>query len=130
MKELDDVKWEMLEEWSRTKRAPKQAAWMHERELAAVRQRCTDARTRIPNSPTGSPRSSALGVVKRHPVVIVGAGPIGLTAALECASRGIPAVLLDDNNTSASARAPSATPSARWRSGTGSVSARRWRARA
>ena len=40
-----------------------------------------------------------LGVVKRHPVVIVGAGPIGLTAALECASRGIPAVLLDDNNT-------------------------------
>ncbi|HWI82958.1 FAD-dependent oxidoreductase [Ramlibacter sp.] len=39
------------------------------------------------------------GVVKRHPVVIVGAGPIGLTAALECAHRGIPAVLLDDNNT-------------------------------
>ena len=35
MKKLDDVKWEMLEEWSRTKRAPKQAAWMHERELAA-----------------------------------------------------------------------------------------------
>jgi hypothetical protein len=24
----------MLEEWSRTKRAPKHAAWMHERELA------------------------------------------------------------------------------------------------
>jgi 3-(3-hydroxy-phenyl)propionate hydroxylase len=37
--------------------------------------------------------------VKRHPVVIVGAGPIGLTAALECARRGIPAVVLDDNNT-------------------------------
>jgi catechol 2,3-dioxygenase-like lactoylglutathione lyase family enzyme len=34
-KKLDDVKWEMLEEWSRTKRAPKQAAWMHEKELAA-----------------------------------------------------------------------------------------------
>ena len=34
MKQLDDVKWEMLEDWSRTKRAPKQAAWMHERELA------------------------------------------------------------------------------------------------
>jgi catechol 2,3-dioxygenase-like lactoylglutathione lyase family enzyme len=28
---LDRVKWEMLEEWSRTKRAPKHAAWMHER---------------------------------------------------------------------------------------------------
>ncbi|NML17180.1 VOC family protein [Azohydromonas caseinilytica] len=35
MKKLDEVKWEMLEEWSRTKRAPKQAAWMHEQELAA-----------------------------------------------------------------------------------------------
>lgn len=39
------------------------------------------------------------GVVRRHPIVIVGAGPIGLTAALECANRGIPAVLLDDSNT-------------------------------
>jgi len=29
--ELDRVKWEMLEEWSRTKRAPKHAAWMHEK---------------------------------------------------------------------------------------------------
>ena len=27
--ELDKVKWAMLEEWSRTKRAPKHAAWMH-----------------------------------------------------------------------------------------------------
>jgi catechol 2,3-dioxygenase-like lactoylglutathione lyase family enzyme len=26
---LDAVKWEMLEEWSQTKRAPKHAAWMH-----------------------------------------------------------------------------------------------------
>jgi catechol 2,3-dioxygenase-like lactoylglutathione lyase family enzyme len=34
-KMLDDVKWEMLEDWSRTKRAPKHAAWMHEKELAA-----------------------------------------------------------------------------------------------
>jgi catechol 2,3-dioxygenase-like lactoylglutathione lyase family enzyme len=28
---LDRVKWEMLEEWNRTKRAPKHAAWMHEK---------------------------------------------------------------------------------------------------
>jgi catechol 2,3-dioxygenase-like lactoylglutathione lyase family enzyme len=28
---LDAVKWDMLEEWSRTKRAPKHAAWMHEK---------------------------------------------------------------------------------------------------
>jgi 3-(3-hydroxy-phenyl)propionate hydroxylase len=39
------------------------------------------------------------GVVRRHPVVVVGAGPIGLTAALDCAARGLPAVLLDDNDT-------------------------------
>ena len=36
MKQLDDVKWQMLEEWSRTKKAPKHAAWMHERELAGT----------------------------------------------------------------------------------------------
>ncbi|WP_151446151.1 FAD-dependent oxidoreductase [Lacisediminimonas profundi] len=39
------------------------------------------------------------GVISRHPVVIVGAGPVGLTAALECARRGLHAVVLDDNNT-------------------------------
>ena len=30
---LDAVKWEMLDEWSRTRRAPKHAHWMHEKEL-------------------------------------------------------------------------------------------------
>lgn len=35
-KRLDEVKWAMLEEWSRTKRAPKHAAWMHEKEFAGV----------------------------------------------------------------------------------------------
>lgn len=29
-KKLDDVKWDMLEEWSRTKKAPRHAAWMHD----------------------------------------------------------------------------------------------------
>jgi catechol-2,3-dioxygenase len=33
MKKLDAVKWEMLEEWSRTKRAPKHAAFLHQREF-------------------------------------------------------------------------------------------------
>ena len=32
---LDQVKWDMLEEWSRTRRAPKHAAWMHEPEFSA-----------------------------------------------------------------------------------------------
>ena len=31
---LDAVKWEMLEEWSRTKRAPKHAAFLHAKELS------------------------------------------------------------------------------------------------
>jgi len=39
------------------------------------------------------------GRLARHPVVIIGAGPIGLTTALECAYRGQPAVIIDDNNT-------------------------------
>ena len=30
---MDAVKWQMLEEWSRTKRAPQHAAWLHAREL-------------------------------------------------------------------------------------------------
>ena len=36
MRRLDAVKWDMLDEWTRTKRAPKHAAWMHEKELAPV----------------------------------------------------------------------------------------------
>ncbi len=31
---LDDVKWEMLDEWSRTKVAPQQARWMHDGSMA------------------------------------------------------------------------------------------------
>ncbi len=30
MRKLDEVKWDMLDEWSQTKRAPKHAAWMHD----------------------------------------------------------------------------------------------------
>jgi 3-(3-hydroxy-phenyl)propionate hydroxylase len=41
----------------------------------------------------------ASGRPQRHAVVVVGAGPIGLTAALEAAHRGLNVVVLDDNNT-------------------------------
>jgi lactoylglutathione lyase len=34
MKRLDDVKWQMLEEWSKTKKAPQHARWMHDGSLA------------------------------------------------------------------------------------------------
>ncbi len=39
------------------------------------------------------------GTIKRHPVVVIGGGLVGLTAALDCAKRGIPVVIMDDNNT-------------------------------
>jgi catechol 2,3-dioxygenase-like lactoylglutathione lyase family enzyme len=35
MNKLDEVKWDMLEEWAKTKRAPKHAAWMHDGSMAA-----------------------------------------------------------------------------------------------
>ena len=33
---LDAVKWDMLDEWAQTKRAPRHAAWMHENEFAGA----------------------------------------------------------------------------------------------
>ena len=35
MRKLDAVKWDMLEEWSKTKRAPRHAAFLHEKEFAS-----------------------------------------------------------------------------------------------
>jgi len=35
----------------------------------------------------------------RHPVVVVGAGPVGLSAAIDLAQRGVAVVLLDDDDT-------------------------------
>ncbi len=37
-------------------------------------------------------------VPARHPVVVVGAGPVGLAAAIDLAQRGVPVVLLDDSD--------------------------------
>jgi catechol-2,3-dioxygenase len=34
---MDEVKWAMLEDWSKTKRAPKHADWLHAKELAESR---------------------------------------------------------------------------------------------
>lgn len=39
------------------------------------------------------------GPVKRYPVIVVGAGPVGLAAAIDCRQNDIPVLLLDDDDT-------------------------------
>jgi 3-(3-hydroxy-phenyl)propionate hydroxylase len=36
--------------------------------------------------------------IARHPVVVVGAGPVGLSLAIDLAQRGVPVVVADDND--------------------------------
>ena len=40
----------------------------------------------------------ATGDATRHPVIVVGAGPVGLATAIDLAQQGVPVVLLDDDN--------------------------------
>jgi len=47
---------------------------------------------------TRSPDQDAATAV-RHPVVVVGAGPVGLALAIDLAQRQVPVVLLDNDNT-------------------------------
>ena len=45
-------------------------------------------------------QEQAEGIVKRHPVVVVGAGPVGLTAAIDLAQRAASrSLVLDDDDT-------------------------------
>jgi 3-(3-hydroxy-phenyl)propionate hydroxylase len=48
-----------------------------------------------------SPRAPEIGSAapRRVPLVVVGAGPVGLAAAIAAAQRGLPVLLLDDDNT-------------------------------
>lgn len=39
------------------------------------------------------------GAPPRHPVVVVGAGPVGLSLAIDLAQRGVPVVVLDNDHT-------------------------------
>ena len=55
--------------------------------------------TPTPSSPTAKARRSARAASNATRWSSIGAGPIGLSAALDCAQRGIPVLLLDDNNT-------------------------------
>ena len=91
----------MLEEWSKTKRAPKHARLDARKgiqiglspDIEHKKRRQTLLNTyTYPEFPYLQSAEQRSGKPARHPVVIVGAGPIGLTAALECAQRGIKAV--------------------------------------
>ena len=44
------------------------------------------------------PKELSGGSLVAHPVVVVGAGPVGLAAAIDLAQQGVPVVLLDDDS--------------------------------
>jgi 3-(3-hydroxy-phenyl)propionate hydroxylase len=48
--------------------------------------------------PYATPPGIKTGRIEHVPVIIVGAGPVGLTAAIDLALHGIECILLDDNN--------------------------------
>jgi 3-(3-hydroxy-phenyl)propionate hydroxylase len=49
--------------------------------------------------PFAAPAELNSGDVRRHPLVVVGAGPVGLAAAIDARQHGIPVLLLDDDDT-------------------------------
>jgi 3-(3-hydroxy-phenyl)propionate hydroxylase len=53
----------------------------------------------LPAWPFTPPPELNSAKVVRHPLVIVGAGPAGLTLACDLAQRGVAAVLLDEDDT-------------------------------
>ena len=53
----------------------------------------------LPQYPFNEPPELKTGEAGRHPVVIVGGGITGLTAACALAAYGVPAVLLDEDDT-------------------------------
>jgi 3-(3-hydroxy-phenyl)propionate hydroxylase len=63
----------------------------------AASVRATEHKVRYRYDYRRSPDQDARRPV-RHRVVVVGAGPVGLTAAIDLAQRGIPVVLVDDSD--------------------------------
>ncbi len=53
----------------------------------------------MPHSPPRYPPAPRPETERRHPAVIVGGGLVGLTLALDLAQRGVPVVVLDDDDT-------------------------------
>ncbi len=52
----------------------------------------------LPRYPYRQSLEQRSGLPERRPVVIVGAGPVGLTLALDLARRDVPVVVIDDND--------------------------------
>ena len=49
--------------------------------------------------PYAPPPELTGGATQRHPLIIIGCGPVGLAAAIDARQHGIPVLLLDDDNT-------------------------------
>ena len=71
----------------------------HENRAHPPRRLPLPRRQAYPKYPYRISPEQAEGRRARHPVVVVGAGPVGMTQALELAYRGVPVVVLDDNDT-------------------------------
>ena len=54
---------------------------------------------RYPKYDYVQPPEQQRGEARRHPVIVVGAGPVGLATAIDLAQSGVPVVLLDDDDT-------------------------------
>jgi 3-(3-hydroxy-phenyl)propionate hydroxylase len=54
---------------------------------------------RYPKYEYVAPPETRSGEAGRYPVVVVGAGPVGLAAAIDLAQSGVPVVVLDDDDT-------------------------------
>ena len=52
----------------------------------------------LPTYPFRTPKELADGRIGRHPVVVVGGGLVGLTLALDLGLRGVPVVVLDEDD--------------------------------
>src|SRR5215207_6757411 len=67
--------------------------------LSAMQLSFSNGRYALPEYPFRVPPELSGAVQQRHPVVIVGAGLVGLTTACALAQLGVPAVVLDEDNT-------------------------------
>ena len=54
---------------------------------------------RYQSFPFTPPPELSSGVAVRHPLIVIGCGPVGLAAAIDARQHGIPVLLIDDDDT-------------------------------